>query len=537
MRRHFDTLVLIAALCACCACVPVPRNYGDSGPTDSDTGTGGDDGPTMTQIPGWSLVYAARAGGDENINEIPDGMWRESGVEIAPLDDGSVYLVGHVGEEAVFGEGTPAETTFPMNTGWSDGFLARYRPDGGLDWVRRIGGDNEDHVFGVDAFDDGSAVVAGCYDSFELVLGEGEPNETVLFTNDRSTYAAKYAPTGELDWAVSVPSTEDTVSSALAAFALPDGRVLVGGMFIGTLWPGEPWELISESLSSFDGDGDGFLAWLDADGGVLGSRRIGGETEVYWGRKYVLSEDGALFAALPYYGDELYGAGEEHETLLHCESDPGECATSLARYTTDGALEWAVSVNAATAGIAAIGEEGVGLVGYALDPDSFLDDAAVWTGVYDAGYLVVAKYRAADGQLEWARFAELAGMFWGPGEPAVIGMPDGGLVALLEFELSLAFDGDDAGAQGVISAGATEMALVSFAPGGEIRWVHRLGGPGKEDVQDVAQQGGTSLWITGAYGSDPFVATSGNGDDVPLPLAGWSDVFLLRFDDDTPPTE
>jgi len=58
-----------------------------------------------------------------------------------------------------------------------------------------------------------------------------------------------------------------------------------------------------------------------------------------------------------------------------------------------------------------------------------------------------------------------------------------------------------------------------------------------ERAGDVAQQDGTSLWITGAYGSDPFFATSGNGDDVELPLSGYTDVFLMRFDATTLPTE
>jgi len=459
-------------------------------------------------------------------------MYREGGGVIEPLDDGSVYLAGQVGEGAVFGEGTPTETIFPNHAGWSDGFLARYDPDGGLDWVRRIGGEFEDHVHGVDAFADGSAVVAGCFDTIELVLGEGEPNETVLFTNDRSAYAAKYAPTGALDWAVSFPSTEGFVSYASAAFALPDGRTLVAGMFVGTLWPGEPWEITSDAPGSFDG----FLAWLDAGGAVLGSRRIGGETETYWGRQYDLSGAGALFAALPYYGDEVFGEGEEHETLLHCESDPGECATALARYSTDGSLEWVKSVNVARAGIAAIGEESVGLAGYALDPETFLADAPIWTGVWDTGCIVVAKYAAADGQLEWARFADM-GYGFVPVELVVVGTPDGGMVALLVFGPSLAFDGNDADPPLVSEVDGYDLALVSFEQDGGIRWMHRLGGAGKERANGVAQQDGTSLWIAGAYRSDPFVVTSGNGDDVELPLSGFSDVFLARFDATDPPTE
>ena len=52
-----------------------------------------------------------------------------------------------------------------------------------------------------------------------------------------------------------------------------------------------------------------------------------------------------------------------------------------------------------------------------------------------------------------------------------------------------------------------------------------------------AQPNGSSLWITGTYSSNPFVATSGHDDVVALPLDGYTDVFLMRFDATSPPTE
>ncbi|EFK95438.1 hypothetical protein LDC_2554 [sediment metagenome] len=64
---------------------------------------------------------------------------------------------------------------------------------------------------------------------------------------------------------------------------------------------------------------------------------------------------------------------------------------------------------------------------------------------------------------------------------------------------------------------------------------------GREGVHDVpiagAQLDGNSIWFTGTYGSDTFVATSGHSDDLELPLDGYTDIFLMRFDKVGPPTE
>jgi hypothetical protein len=82
-----------------------------------------------------------------------------------------------------------------------------------------------------------------------------------------------------------------------------------------------------------------------------------------------------------------------------------------------------------------------------------------------------------------------------------------------------------------------DVALVSFSPDGEIQWMHHMGSEGADYVLGGAQLGGESLWFTGTYKGDPFVATSGHDDDVELPLDGYTDIFLMRFDVTGPPTE
>ena len=109
-------------------------------------------------------------------------------------------------------------------------------------------------------------------------------------------------------------------------------------------------------------------------------------------------------------------------------------------------------------------------------------------------------------------------------------MPDGGLLAFTGFDPALEFEGDDEGQRILTTAGAGDIAMVRFSQEGEIQWMYRMGNEAYESAAALAQLDGESLWITGIYSSDPFVATSGHDDDVPLPLAGVSDIFLMRFD-------
>ena len=67
--------------------------------------------------------------------------------------------------------------------------------------------------------------------------------------------------------------------------------------------------------------------------------------------------------------------------------------------------------------------------------------------------------------------------------------------------------------------------------------MYRMGNEGNDGALAGAQLDGTSIWLTGAYSSSPFIATSGHDDDFPLPLSGVQDIFLMRFDATAPPSE
>ena len=184
-----------------------------------------------------------------------------------------------------------------------------------------------------------------------------------------------------------------------------------------------------------------------------------------------------------------------------------------------------------------VGDGSVAIVGYfraLTDPE--LNGAELVLGDGEYGVLV-AQYDLDDGELEWARPAK-AGENWVPGGGfGITALPEGGFLANLRFGPVLAFVGDDPGQRVLVAEGVEDIAMVRFSATGEILWMHGMGGEGREVSPGGAQLDGMSIWLTGAYGSDPFVATSGHDDDVELPLDGCSDIFLMRFDTTSPPTE
>ena len=85
---------------------------------------------------------------------------------------------------------------------------------------------------GIAGFEDGSSIVTGEF-SGELVLGPGEPNETILV--GPGIFVARYSSDGRLTWVRAVRSGGNGESVA----SLPDGSSIVTGYVVGPVVFGE----------------------------------------------------------------------------------------------------------------------------------------------------------------------------------------------------------------------------------------------------------------------------------------------------------
>ena len=129
----------------------------------------GDDDIFIAQYnPDGTLSWAKSAGGSSY----------DLGSGITTLSDNSTVLTGYFVGTATFGLGQPNETVL-NSAGYKDMFIARYNPNGSLEWAKRAGGTGLDTGWGITTLSDNSTVVTGWFSGI-ATFGPGEFNETIL---------------------------------------------------------------------------------------------------------------------------------------------------------------------------------------------------------------------------------------------------------------------------------------------------------------------------------------------------------------------
>jgi hypothetical protein len=197
--------------------------------------------------PDGTLLWAKRAGGTGPCQ----------GLGITTLSDDSVTLTGFFWGKATFGPGEPDETVL-TSAGTYDVFIARYNPNGTLQWAKRAGGGGDywDWGYAITALSDNSVVVTGFF-SESAKFGEGEINETVLTSAGYpDIFIARYNPAGMLMWAKAAGGTSTDAGHGITA--LSDNSTVVTGSFIGSATFGESEP--NETILTTAGGPDIFIA-------------------------------------------------------------------------------------------------------------------------------------------------------------------------------------------------------------------------------------------------------------------------------------
>jgi len=282
----------------------------------------------------------------------------------APTSDGGILVKGRI--RARHGMTVVLGEGEPEETVLVGGFfMARYRSDGTILWARNVA----DGSRYASVMPDDGWLVAGHY-SGEPTFGAGEPDETTLEAPSpemRGIYLARYRPDGSFAWARAVAETGTSFQLVLDA-AATDGGVTLGGTFPDTIVfeVGEP----TETELTSHGESDVFVARFHPDGSLAWARSVVSETGESLGGVVSLPDGGALVAGLC-TGPETFGPGEPDETTITC-TDTGVRGGFLARFAADGSLVWARTVGGADVrDIALLDENGVVLVGRSVDGATF----------------------------------------------------------------------------------------------------------------------------------------------------------------------
>ncbi len=404
------------------------------------------------------LDWAVTAGGDDD----------DSGRGIAVAGDGGVLVTGSFIGEATFGAGEAGETILSGANG-NEIFVARYDPDGTLDWVRAVTGTDHDWGYDIAAMPDGGAVITGQFE-WDATFGAGDAGETTLNAYlGKDIYLARFHPDGSLAWARRAGGEGDNTGHAVAV--APDGGVLVTGEFrqSALFGEGDPAEttLVATSAS------DVFLAKYAADGSLEWVRKAGSATaldeadDVGW--DVSAGSDGAIFVTGEFGETAIFGEGEPNQTEL---TATGLGNLFLARFSADGNLDWvrrsSGSFSDVGTGVAATEEGGAVVTGRFHGSTSFADGKADGVeldldaiGLFD---IMVAEFDSSGELL----YAQRAGGYTGEDAGNGIAMADdGGILIAGAFGERAVFDSEDEGATTLQSKGMRDAFVAKLRPPAE----------------------------------------------------------------------
>jgi hypothetical protein len=127
----------------------------------------------------------------------------------------------------------------------SDAFVVRFDDGGVVQWSFSFGAERNDNILDIAADDDGGFTVAGRYSSRELVLGSGQPNETVLTNVDPDAsenyegFVARFDRDGALRVARQITGIGTQYATRIVA---SDSYSMLAGQLEGetVFWDGHP---------------------------------------------------------------------------------------------------------------------------------------------------------------------------------------------------------------------------------------------------------------------------------------------------------
>ena len=333
---------------------------------------GGDDIFLAKLNPAGEMVWIRQAGGTS------DDTSRGVGVD----QTGNIYMAGTFSGTANFGSNQIT------SAGSNDVFVAKYDNNGTLLWVRQAGGIGDDEASSVAIDATGNCFVTGW---FANTANFGATN--LVSAGGWDIFVAKLSPSGDLQWVRQIGGTY-TWDWSWSVAADSSGNCYVAGKYGNTASFG-PTNLTST------GGQDAFVAKYDGDGTLLWVRSGGGSTGDDIGVSVTTDADGACYAAGIYVGTATFSG-----TTLQ---SAGDWDNYLVKYKADGTMEWIRSAGGGgydhVWAVAVDSTGGLIMAGYFSGTNVFTQATIGSAGDYD---IFLAKY-TSDGVLEWVQSAGGAG--------------------------------------------------------------------------------------------------------------------------------
>jgi hypothetical protein len=450
------------------------------------------------------MIMAASASAQDFTWVTQAGLWAyDYGYGIGTDAAGNVYVSGKYEEQAIFDANTQVSCA-----GNHDIWVAKYSPNGQLQWVRTAGGPDGDYARCLAVDPAGNTYVAGEIEGtamFGSVQVQGHNG-----TND--IFVAKYDTNGNLVWAKYYGGWSDDKARSIAIDA--SGNCYITGEIKGAATFG------STTLNTNGGSEDIFVAKLDPSGNALWAKRAGGSMDE-GGKGIKVDVNGNVFVA------GFFGATADFSSSTSLTAPNGFFDMFLAKYDSNGNLQWVNNAGDDWDDVAwAIALDNSGnayVTGEFNAAPMFGSQQLITNGMAD---VFIAKYNSS-GAIQWAQ------RFGGD---------------LIDRARGIATDGTNVyvtgqyggtasvGSHTVTSVDSSDIFVASFtASSGSGNWVIVNHGPA-DAYEDLGYESGTAVHVD----NTGYVYVTGAFLDEDLfnyfNMTGWTrtDAFVGKIDPGVP---
>ncbi len=422
----------------------------------------------------------------------------DEAVSVAVDASGNAFVTGYFTSASILFDDEILMNT-DNTTSTSDLFLAKYKDNGSLLWVKSAGGagDERGNSIAVDAA--GDIYMAGYFSSSTLTFG----STTLTNAGGDDIFLAKYDAGGNVMWAKSAEGTKNDITYSVAVDA-SGNSYMAGGFFSHTI-------TFDTTTLTNTGDENIFLVKYDAGGNVVWARSAGGERE-----------DRANSIAVDASGNAYVAGIFTSSTLIFGESsltNAGSADIFLAKYDTNGNVLWAKGAGGADDDIAssvAINTSGNAFVtgGFKSAVISFDSATLMNTGgenifltKYDTDGNVLRAIREGDTGYDNASSTGVDAS----GNTYITGIFSSSTLTIGNTTLT--------------NKGKNDIFLAKYDTGGNVVWAKSDGGKGDDIAYSLAVGASGNTYVTGG-----FCSTTLTFQFTTLMNTGLSDIFLAKSD-------
>ena len=397
-------------------------------------------------------------------------------------------------------------TAYTSNSGSADVVILKYAPTGAVQWARLINSPGNDEVSDLTVDAAGNVYVTGAFTGSVSLA----PNVSLTWNGHTNgqCFIACFSTQGVPQWAQQ--STDVARASRLKTHA--NGQLsFVGAFFIS------PSLTIGGLTLNLSGEATAYIGRMSAATGAMQSlaplcsyTAAGTAPLIITYPRLALSPNGDAYVSI------LFPSSTTFDFPAFRPVARGNSDVVVAKYNAQNGFEWAQSLGGAgndiDAGLAVDAASNLYLVGTHDAPATFGTATVLpHAGGTDA---FLAKY-SPQGSLQWATH------MGGSGDDGWRGVAVDGagtVYTVGSFSTTVQL-----GSRTLTSAGNTDVAVASYSPAGQFRWVQQAGGPGSESAATLGFEASGGAYVRGQFsGACTFGSTV-----ISTPLAAEN--FIARL--------